>query len=96
MRKLFLCNFYKFYGFIKIFSILLSDPGHWLTGQFGRPCGRPNQGPVDPDGRPTRTELCTSGSTVGRSAGRPTGPESSALCSFRSTGRSTVSCQRSK
>ena len=52
MLKLFLGIFTCFTRFFRniltCFSDPVSDPGQWLTGQVGRPCDRPNQGPVDP------------------------------------------------
>ena len=69
MRKLFLGIFRRDKRFSKIILTPVSDPRQWLTGQVGRP-----------HGRPTCIALCTSGSTVGRPTERSTGPESSALC----------------
>ena len=47
MLKLFLGIFRRDKSIFKIIFTLVSDPGQWLTGQVGRPHGRPNQGPVD-------------------------------------------------
>ena len=58
----------------------------------GQPHGRPNHGPVDRNGRPTCTALCTSGRhRTGRPAGRP---DQRALLSV--SGRSTGSVDRSR
>ena len=81
--------------FIKYFY-----PGFWprlcLTGQVGRPGGRPHQGPVDRavdrraqscarlaaqwSSRPGGRPTCTACARLGLALGRSTGPESSALC----------------
>ena len=57
---------------LKYFFILFSDPGHWLTGQVGRPCSRPNQWPVDPE-VDRRAQSCArlAAQWDGRPAGRP-------------------------
>ena len=86
MIKLFLEIFIYFTRFIKIILTPVSDPKQWLTGQVGRPHGRPNQGPVDPSvdrraqvcarlarqwaGRPDQRALL---SVSGRSTGSPNG-----------------------
>ena len=81
--------FYIFYKIYKIFLTWFSDPGQWLTGQVGRPHGRPNQGPVDP-AVDRRAQPCArlADTWAGRPAGRP---DQRALLSVsgRSTGRST-------
>ena len=92
MVKIFLGIFTRFKRIFQnismcFFSQVLTQT--WLSGQAGRPSGRPNHGPVDRCGRPTCTALCTSGR---HRASRPAGrPDQRALLSVsgRSTGRST-------
>ena len=93
MIKLFLGIFTSFMGFIRniltCFSDPVSDPGQWLTGQVGRPHGRPNQGPVDP-AVDRRAQPCArlADTRAGRPAGRP--DQRAVLSVFGwSTGRST-------
>ena len=79
-----------------MFLPCFSDPEQWLTGQVGRPHGRPNQGPVDP-AVDRRAQPCArlADTRDGRPAGRP--DQRAVLSVFgRSTGRSTGSLQRSK
>ena len=80
MIKLFLGIFRRDKRFSKIILTPVSNPGLWLTGQVGRPHGST----APKAGRPLRStdvhRLVHVWQTQGRSAGRPTGPESSALC----------------
>ena len=79
-------------GFIEIFLNPISDPEQWLTGQAGRPHGRPNQGPVDRRAQPCARLADT---WAGRPVGRP--DQRAVLSVFgRSTGGSTGFLQRSK
>ena len=85
MIKLFLEIFISFIRFIKIFLTSVSDPvsDPELADRPDRPTARstvPRAG--RPCGRPTCTELCTSGSTVGRPADR-----TRELCSLYLGGR---------
>ena len=96
MIKLFLVIFRSFMGFIEIFLNPVSDLEQWLTGQVGRPHGRPNQGPVD-RAVDRRAQPCAR--LADTWAGRPVGrPDQRAVLSVsgRSTGRSTGFLQQSK
>ena len=79
MLKLFLGIFSRDKRIFKIIFTPVSDPGQWLTGQVGRPHGRPNQGPVDRAVHRRAQPCARLADTVGRSTGRSTGPESFAL-----------------
>ena len=72
--------------FLEIFFTCVFVPEQWLTRQVGRPHGST----VPKAGRPLRStdvhKLVHVWQTQGRSAGRPTVPESSALC-FWAVGR---------
>ena len=115
MIKLFLEIFTRlksiFKNILTCFSDSVSDPGQWLTGQVGRPHGRPNQGPVDRRAQPCarlagngpvdravdrRAQTCAR--LLAQWSGRPAGrPDQRALLSVsgRSTERSTGFLQRS-
>ena len=89
MIKLFLEIFTRLKRIFRNIFNMFFRPRTVLTGQVGRPDGRPNQGPVDRCGRLTCTALCT---FVKHKAGRPVGrPNQRALLSIsgRSTERST-------
>ena len=80
MIRLFLGIFTRLKRFLKKYFTCVSIPEQWLTGQVGRP-----HGSTAPEaGRPLRStdvhKLVHVWQIQGRSAGRPTGPESFALC----------------
>ena len=80
MIKLFLGIFTKLKKIFRNILTCVSVPEQWLTGQVGRPHGST----VPRAGRPLGSidvhKPVHVWRTQGRSAGRPTGPESSALC----------------